>query len=40
MMRRSRFLGLVARAFAALLRAGMKPRAPVAASRHRRRPAR
>ena len=31
MMRRSRFLGLVARAFAALLRAGMKPRAPVAA---------
>jgi NitT/TauT family transport system permease protein len=29
MMRRSRFLGLVARAFAALLRAGMKPRAPV-----------
>src|SRR6266478_5827613 len=31
MMRRSRFLGLVARAFAALLRAGMKPRAPVIA---------
>jgi NitT/TauT family transport system permease protein len=31
MMRRSRFLGLVARAFAALLRAGMKPRAPVVA---------
>jgi NitT/TauT family transport system permease protein len=31
MMRRSRFLGLVARAFAAMLRAGMKPRAPVAA---------
>src|ERR1700726_198614 len=30
-MRRSRFLGLVARAFAALLRAGMKPRAPVVA---------
>ena len=31
MMRRSRFLGLVARAFAALLRAGMQPRAPVVA---------
>src|SRR3984893_6474155 len=31
MMRRSRFLGLIARAFAALLRAGMKPRAPVVA---------
>ena len=31
MMRRSRFLGLVARAFAALLRAGMKPRAPAVA---------
>jgi NitT/TauT family transport system permease protein len=28
MMRRSRFLGLVSRAFAALLRAGMRPRAP------------
>src|SRR5213082_3657089 len=26
MMRRSRFLGLIARAFAAVLRAGMKPR--------------
>ena len=33
MMRRSRFLGLVARAFAALLRAGMKPRSPAAAAR-------
>ena len=32
MMRRSRFLGLIARAFAAVLRAGMKPRAPVAAA--------
>jgi len=31
MMRRSRFLGLVARAFAALLRAGTKPRAPLVA---------
>src|SRR6202140_1712675 len=31
MMRRSRFLGLVAGAFAAMLRAGMKPRTPVAA---------
>jgi len=31
MMRRSRFLGLVARAFAALLRAGMKPRAAAVA---------
>src|SRR6202162_2861537 len=31
MMRRSRFLGLVAGAFAALLRAGMKPRAPAVA---------
>src|ERR1700738_3344765 len=35
MMRRSRFLGLVARAFAAMLRAGMKPRAPAAAARAR-----
>src|SRR5467141_4622387 len=35
MMRRSRFLGLVARAFAALLRAGMKPRAPAAAGEAR-----
>ncbi len=31
MMRRSRFLGLIAQAFAALLRAGMKPRAAAAA---------
>jgi len=35
MMRRSRFLGLIARAFAAVLRAGMKPRAPAAAARPR-----
>jgi NitT/TauT family transport system permease protein len=32
MMRRSRFLALVARAFAAVLRAGMKPRAPAVAA--------
>ncbi|TLY56325.1 MAG: ABC transporter permease subunit [Gammaproteobacteria bacterium] len=35
MMRRSRVLGLVGRAFAALLRAGMKPHAPAAAGRLR-----
>ena len=35
MMRRSRFLGLIARAFAAMLRAGMKPRAPAVAARAR-----
>lgn len=33
MMRRSRVLGLIARAFAAMLRAGMKPRSPAAAAR-------
>jgi len=36
MMRRSRFLGLVARAFAAMLRAGVKPRAPAVAAVARR----
>ena len=36
MMRRSRVLGLVGRAFAAMLRAGMKPRAPAAAGQARR----
>ena len=35
MMRRSRLLGLVSRAFAALLRAGMKPRAAAAATARR-----
>jgi NitT/TauT family transport system permease protein len=35
MMRRSRVLGLIARAFAAILRAGMKPRAPAVAARAR-----
>jgi NitT/TauT family transport system permease protein len=35
MMRRSRVLGLVARAFAAMLRAGRKPRAPAAAGEAR-----
>jgi NitT/TauT family transport system permease protein len=36
MMRRSRFLGLIARAFATLLRAGMKSGAPVAVRRSSR----